>query len=445
MLRGIGAAVALPWMESLIPSSILGSNSASANVKLAQPPTRMAFLYVPNGMHMPAWTPEQEGRGFEVPEILKPLAKYRSEMTILSGLTLNGARALGDGGGDHARSVAAYLTGAHPKKTDGSDIENGKSVDQVYAEARGNETKLRSLELGLERSAQAGRCDSGYSCVYVSNMSWRTETAPVAKEINPQAVFDRLIGSTNTQENLKTQSKRLQYKKSILDFVSEDAQQLQRSLSTSDQRKLDEYLYSIREVERNIVGTEKLDRNKGLVDFDRPDGVPADWEDHVKILLDLMTLAFQTDSTRVSTFMFTNAGSNRSYKNIDVPDGHHNISHHGQDQEKLEKIQRINTYHASLFTHLIDRLSHIEEADGTLLDHCMVMYGSGIGDGNRHNHHDLPIAMLGRGNGAIKPGRHIRYDSNTPLTNLYLSMLNSTGLKVDKFGDSTGRLEGLDG
>ena len=437
VLRGLGTALALPALDAMM------SNQSIA-AEIEKSPTRMAFLYVPNGIHMADWTPKKEGRNFDIRPILKPIEEYQSKMTMLSGLTLNGARALGDGGGAHARSVAAYLTGAHPKKTEGADIVNGKSVDQVAAEKIGSKTRLPSLELGTEASAKAGRCDSGYSCVYTSNMSWRTETAPVAKEIDPQAVFDRLFASGNPKETSEAKKRRESYRKSILDFVLEDAKDLRKQLGVKDKQKLEEYLYAVRDIERRLTNSAKLKTQETEVpDYPRPAGVPRKYESHVKLMMDLMVLALQTDSTRIATFMYTNAGSNRSYKNIDVREGHHTLSHHGNNKDKQAKIAKINTYHVSLFKHLLDKLSAVKEGAKTLLDNCMIMYGSGIGDGNRHNHHDLPICLVGSGGGKIKTGRHLIYRRDTPLTNLYLSMLDRMGASVKKLGDSTGRLKNL--
>lgn len=439
LLRGAGITMGLPLLEAMLPRTALGG---ARNAR--QTPVRMAFLYTPNGMHMPDWMPPHRGDEFEVPPILEPLARFKSEMTMFGGLTLNGARALGDGGGDHARSVAAYLTGAHPKKTDGADIYNGVSVDQVAAEKIGDRTKLASLELGLERSAKAGNCDSGYSCVYTSNMSWRSPTSPVAKEVDPAAVFDRLFGHFTADTSLQNQSKRDRYQASVLDLVREDAQDLSRMLGVKDRQKLDEYLYAVRDLERRIASAGKLrNAEAGVPDFPRPAGVPRELEEHATLMFDLMTLAFQTDSTRVITFMFTNAGSNRSYPQIQVSEGHHDLSHHGNDAQKQAKISQINRYHASLFAYLIERLAATPEGEGTLLDNCMVIYGSGIADGNRHNHDNLPIVMLGRGGGTVTPGRFLAYPNETPLTNLYLSMLDRVGAPTKALGDSSGPLEGL--
>lgn len=439
ILRGFGAALSLPLLEAMLPRVAMGG------VEAPKPPVRMAFLYVPNGMHMPDWTPTP-GRLNELPKTLQPLAEYKQDFNVLSGLTLNGARSLGDGGGDHARSVAAFLTGAHPRKTDGADIKNGVSIDQVAADKIGKLTRLPSLELGTESSAKAGRCDSGYSCVYTSNMSWRTDTSPVAKETNPAAAFDRMFGANRLNETGDSRELRNAKRKSLLDFVLQDAKDLRGKLGVNDQRKLDEYLYAVRDIERRIEGSQKLEETEiNVPDYPRPAGAPADYDEHVSIMLDLMHLAFQTDTTRIATFMFTNAGSNRSYRNVGVSEGHHNLSHHGNNRDKQAKIQKINMHHVGLFAGLLKNLKETKEGDQSLLDQCMVMYGSGIGDGNRHNHDDLPILLAGKAGGTIATGNHLRFKRDTPLTNLYLSMLDRVGASVDKLADSSRRLDQLDG
>lgn len=436
VLRGMGTAMALPLLDAMTPRS---ARAAAAS----KPPVRMAFLFTANGKHMPDWTPKDEGKLTDLPSILKPLDAHKSKLLVLSGLTLNGGRALGDGPGDHARCVASFLTGAHPKKTDGKGISNGVSVDQIAAQAIGGKTRFPSLELGTEPSSQGGRCDSGYSCIYTSNMSWRTPTSPMTKEINPRAVFDRLFGNSDKAGEQKSRAKRDRYRKSILDLVAEDAGDLKRKLGAGDVRKLDEFTFAVRQIEKQIEESEKLaTQETGVPDFPRPAGVPRDFGEHVRLMMDMMVLAMQTDSTRTLTFMYTNAGSNRSYNVVDVRKGHHTLSHHGRDREKQADISKINRYHSTLLAHFLDRLAGVKEADGTLLDHSMVLFGSGLGDGNRHNHDNLPILLAGRG-GSIKSGRHVRYPFNTPLTNLYRSMLSRAGATTDKYSDSTGPLDGL--
>lgn len=442
VLRGLGTAVALPWLEAVAPANISCSGLSGADS-----PVRMALLYVPNGMHMPDWLPAgSDPKTFEIPKILEPVARHRQQMNLLTGLALDGAYAHGDGGGDHARSVASFLTGAHPRKTDGKDISNGVSVDQVAANQIGHLTRFPSLELGTEESAQAGRCDSGYSCLYTSNLSWRTRNSPLAKEVNPAAVFSRLFGGPNQAENRIAQNKRNQRRQSILDFVRQDAKKLERQLGTGDRHKLDEYLFAIREIERRIAASDLLEeREPDVADFPRPQGVPAEFEQHVKLLFDMMVLAFQTDSTRVISFMFTNAGSNRSYRNLGISGGHHHLSHHGGSVEKQEQISQINQYHVKLLGYLLDKLQAIDEGGRSLLDNSMVVYGSGIADGNSHRHSNLPIAMFGQGGGSIKAGRRIDVEPGTPLTNLYCSMLDRMGASVGTFSDSTGRIDQIGG
>lgn len=441
-LRGLGTALSLPWMEAMTsPAPLIAG--VTNRVAVERAPVRMAFLYVPNGMHMPDWIPQGPGgRDFELQSIMKPVAEFKKKMNVITGLSLQGAKALGDGGGDHARSVASFLTGAHPKKTHGSDIRNGISVDQIAAEKIGRLTKLKSLELGTEGSSTGGRCDSGYSCLYTSNVSWRTDTSPIPKEIDPLAVFERLFGTDDRAENIKRDGKR----KSLLDFVHGEAKSLSKILGSQDRRKLDEYLYAVRDIERRLEHTEKLtDSDEDVSNFPRPAGVPRDYGEHVKLLLDMMVLAFQTDSTRVCSFMYANAGSNRSYRNLSIRDGHHSISHHGKSRSKQAKISKINTYHMTLASHFLKRLDSIQEGNRTLLDNSLILYGSGIADGNSHHHENLPIAVFGSGGGSVKTGRFIRQRVGTPLTNLHRSMLEKVGAKVDSFSDSNGTIQELKG
>ena len=442
LLRGLGTTVALPMFDAMASTRLL-----TAAEQEVSPPLRMAFLYVPNGMHMADWTPSQEGTEYELTPTLQGIKKYRESFNVLTGLTLDGARAHGDGGGDHARSVAAFLTGAHPRKTNGADIQNGVSIDQVTAEQVGKATRFSSLELGLEASAQAGNCDSGYSCAYASNMSWRGPTNPVAKEIDPGAVFDRLFAGQTSKETRRAKTTREKYRKSVLDFVLEDAKSLHQKLPAVDWRKLDEYLYSVRDVENRLVGVERLEfTEEGVPDFPRPAGVPQDLAKHSELMFDMMTLAMQTDSSRILSFMFTNAGSNRSYPEIGVSEGHHESSHHGKSEHKQQNIAKINRFHVDRFAYFLSRLSQVRENNGkTLLENSMVVYGSGISDGDRHNHDDLPILLAGRGAGRIQTGRHIRYENGTPLCNLYLWMMRQMGAKAESFGDSTSEITGLSG
>jgi hypothetical protein len=440
MLRASGACLALPLLEAMA----LPNRSVMAMAPAGK--LRMGFFYVPNGKHMPDWTPSEEGPKYLFPKTLEALAPFRDKVSVLTGLTLDGARAHGDGGGDHARSGAAFLTGAHPRKTDGADIQNGVSVDQVAAQAIGGENRFASLELGLEGSAQSGNCDSGYSCAYSSNLSWRNSTSPLAKEMNPAALFERLFGANQGSGDAgasgSSNNNAQRYRRSILDSVLEEANGLKRSLGQSDQRKLDEYMYSVREIENRlgrsdlIIGVEG-----GKVDYARPAGVPKELDEHCRLMLDLYTLALQTDSTRVISFMFANEGSNRAYTQVEISEGHHELSHHGKSQEKQDKIAKINRYHVSKLAYLLSRLDAVVEGERTLLDNCLLVYGSGISDGDRHNHDDLPILMCGRGGGGIREAAHRKYAKETPLCNLYLWMLHEMGVKTDSFGDSTGEVK----
>lgn len=435
VLRGVGTALSLPLLEAMLPAR------AFADGQPLPYPNRMAFFYVPNGVHMPHWTPSTTGADFELPPILEPLAALRDQILVLSGLTADKARPNGDGPGDHARALAAFLTGCQPKKTDGADIRVGISVDQFAAARVGQQTRFPSLELGCEQGAQSGNCDSGYSCAYSSSPSWKTETTPVAKEINPRLVFDRLFASQRPGESEAARARRVSRERSILDLVREDARDLAAQLGAKDRRKLDEYLTSVRELEQRInraAGDAPAD-----VGLPRPDGIPADYAEHIRLMCDLLALAWQADLNRIATFLVANEGSNRSYAFIDVPEGHHDLSHHGGNAEKQAKISKINVFHMTQFAHFLQRLAATPEGDGTLLDHAMIVYGSGIGDGNAHNHDNLPILLAGRGCGTLSPGRHVRYPRETPLNNLWLSMLDRVGAGTDRLGDSTGRLEDL--
>lgn len=442
-LRGLGTVLALPMLEAMAPARLLAGEVGAGQAAKAFP-KRMAFVYVPNGINMVDWTPRSVGADFDIPYVLQPLKAYQDDLTVLSGLALDGARSHGDGPGDHARANASFLTGCHPRKTPGADIKAGVSVDQLAAEKIGNETRLPSLELGCEANKQAGQCDSGYSCAYQANISWKTDSTPMPAEIDPRQVFERLFGTGSADERKENRERRQRYQKSILDFVLEDAKQLQKNLGSTDRRKLDEYLNAVREMERRIEQAEKFAAT--LPDFNRPTGIPRGpngFEKHICLMYDLTALAFQTDSTRISTFMVAFDGNNRPYKHIGVSEGHHDLSHHGQNEESKKKIARINHFHTSQFAYFLEKLKSIKEGEGTLLDNCMIVYGSGIGDGNAHNHDDLPILLAGKGGGAITAGRHIKIGKETPLTNLYMSMLDIMGASEDRVGDSTGKLQGL--
>jgi Protein of unknown function (DUF1552) len=430
LLRGAGVAIALPWLESL---------HARAARFAPAPPLRVAWLYVPNGAHMGAWTPPAEGPLDALPPTLAPLETHRSKLLVISGLALDKARANGDGPGDHARAAAAFLTGAQPFKTDGADLRAGVSADQVAAHALGNRTRLRSLEIGCEGGALSGQCDSGYSCAYSSTISWRTPHTPVPKETDPRLVFERLF-LDGAELSAEERAERARRRKSVLDFAGEEVQALNARLGARDRGKLEEYLSCVRELERRIDATEH-DGDTGIESDKRPAGKPKDYAEHLRLLSDLLVLAFRTDTTRIATFTFANEGSNRPYAFLGAPEGHHDLSHHGSEPQKLEKLGKINRFHAEQLAYLLDRLAAAGELDGALLDRTLIVYGSGIGDGNRHNHEELPILVAG--GGGLAGGRHARVPAETPLANLHLALLRRFGVDVARHGDSTRPLDGL--
>jgi hypothetical protein len=436
-LKGLGVVVALPLLEAMEPATTFAFGTPRRTF-----PRRMAFVYVPNGVNVWQWTPTGTGKDFQLSNILEPLAPFKNDLLVLGGLTCDKARPNGDGPGDHARAMAAFLTGRQPRKTNGANIRAGISVDQLAASRVGTGTRFPSLEIGCEGGRQAGNCDSGYSCAYSSNLSWRGEATPMPKEINPRLVFDRLFAGSSRGETRQNQARRDRYNQSILDFVNDDASQLRARLGINDQRRMDEYLTALRDVERRIVSSTHVELPGGDA-LRRPLGVPLDYQEHIRLMTDLLVLAFQTDLTRVATFVYANEGSNRNYRLIGVPDGHHDLSHHRRNPERLEKIRLINRFHITQFAYLLEKLRAIPEGDGTLLDSCMIVYGSGNGDGNRHNHDNLPVLLAGKGGGTLTTGRYVVYPRETPITNLYLSLLERMGVEVESFGDSTGRLQDL--
>ena len=434
LLRGAGAAIALPFLDAMTPALHASTTT----------PVRMAFVYVPNGIIMNGWNPTYEGPLTALPRILKPLEPFKDDLLLLGNLTHNGGRALLDGAGDHGRCCGAYLTGIHPKKTT-VDIKAGVSMDQIVANAIGRQTRFQSLELGIEDARQAGDCDSGYSCAYTNNLAWKSETQALPPILDPRALFERLFGD-GAEMTPEARARQARNRRSILDFVTADTKRLETGLGPADRRKLDEYLSSIREIEQRIARAEK---ESVQIDphMDKPYGVPADFAEHFAVMTDMLTIAFQADLTRVATFLVTHEGSSRPYRELDIPDGHHPLTHHQNKADMIEKVTRINTYHARLFSEWIGKLKAIKEGDGTLLDHSMIVYGAGLSDGNRHSHEDLPTLIAGRGaSGAtgIKTGRRIVARKETPMCNLFLTMMDRMGVHVEEFGDSTGRLEGLD-
>ncbi len=433
-LKGVGAAIALPMLDAMTPALARAAQAGKA-------PVRLAFTYVPNGITMNQWTPAAEGRGFEFTRVMKPLEAFREDTLVLSGLGHRNGAALGDGPGDHARAAASYLTGVHPRKTAGADIQNGISVDQVAAQHVGQQTRFASLELGCDDSRTIGNCDSGYSCAYTNSLAWRGPATPMPPETNPRLVFERLFGDVDTSVSPEVRARRLRYRRSILDLVGERTSQLAADLGTSDRRKLDEYLTSIREIERRIERAEQ-DFTGLTPAIDKPTGVPVEYAEYVKLMFDLQLVAFQTDSTRITTMMMGREGSMRTYPEIGVPDPHHPLTHHRGNPEWIEKVTIVNTMHMELFAGFIGKLKATPDGDGTLLDHSMIVYGSGLSDGNRHTHEDLPVLMVG-GGGGFRRNTHIVYPKDTPMTNLYLTVLDRMGVPSEQLGDSTGRIEHL--
>ena len=432
-LKGMGAVVALPVLDAMTP--------AFAAQTAAKAPVRMAFTYVPNGISMVDWTPTGTGSAFEYTRVLKPLEKFRSDTAVLTGLAHKNGNALGDGPGDHARAAASYLTGVHPRKTAGADIQNGISVDQVAAMKLGSATRFGSLELGCDDSRTVGNCDSGYSCAYTNSLAWRGPATPMPPETNPRLVFERLFGDLDPSLSPEVRARRLRHRRSILDLVGERTTELSANLGAADKRKLDEYLSSIREIEQRIERAEQ-DMTGLTPGIDKPTGIPVAYADYVKLMFDLQLLAFQTDSTRVVTMMMGREGSMRTYPEIGVPDPHHPLTHHRNNAEWIEKVAQINVMHVQLFANFIQKMKDTPDGDGSLLDHSMIVYGSGLSDGNRHTHEDLPVLMLGRG-GSFRLGTHIVYPKGTPMTNLFLTMLDRMGVESEQLGDSTGQIEHL--
>src|SRR3569623_32438 len=441
LLRGAGAAVSLPLLDAMI------SPFARA---AATSPTRMAFLYVPNGIVMEERTPKTGAGAGEwalpetLPRITSAIAPYRNDLMFLSGLDCNGGRALGDGAGDHGRAGAAYLPSTQPKKSAGKDVLAGTSVDLIAARKFAGTTRFASLELGCEEGVQGGNCDNGYSCTYSNTLAWKTPTTPLPPEVRPRAEFERLFGSVDLGTDPVHRRRQDMYEESILDAVLDDARRLQSSLGGADKMKMDEYLSSVRESETRIQSVERAGQTK-QPEYPVPSpSVPSDFGEHARLMMDLMALAFQADLTRVCTTLFGIEQSPRAYgAEIGLPEGHHGLTHHSGDKEKIEKVTRINIYHMQSLVYALDKLKSVKEGDGTLLDHSMVVYGSGLSDGNRHDHGDLPTILAGRANGRLKPGRHIRYAQGTPMGNMFVSMLDMLGVEPEHFGDSTGKLDRL--
>ncbi len=437
VLRGLGAAVALPLLDGMVPALTAVAKTA------AKPKPRLGVVYVPHGAVMNNWTPVADGTGFELTPILQPLESFRDRLHVLSNLDhAPAAQMPGDPAGGHGRITGAFLTGVHAKPTEGADFEAGKSVDQIAAEKLGQHTELASLELGVGLPDFGGACDAGFSCAYISTLSWSTPTTPLPMESNPRAVFERLFGD-GTSTDPAARRARLKEDRSILDAVTEKVARLQGGLGARDRAKLSDYLAAVRDVERRIQRAEtNADRELPVVD--RPSGsIPADFEEYVKVMFDLQVLAYQSDLTRIISFMMTPELSAQTYPQIGVPDPHHALSHHENDAEKLAKLTKVNAYHTTLFSYYLDKLRATPDGEGSLLDQVMVIYGSGMSNSNLHNIQKLPILLAGGGAGRLHSGRHIRHADETPLTNLYMTLLDKLDVPVENFGDSTGTLAGL--
>ena len=428
-LRGAGAALALPWLEAMAPAF-----AAAA----AKPANRLAFIYSPNGMIMDKWTPAREGAAFNLPPILEPLAPFRDRFLVLSGLNQNLADpAPGEGeSAPHERAGATFLTGVHPKR----EGYVATSVDQIAAKELGTQTQIASLELGLHDTDVVGQCEKQWSCAYLNTLSWRSAATPLPIQNDPRAVFERLFGDSNSADPA-ARLQRIREERSLLDSVIQAAERLRTRLGPGDRNRLTEYLDGIRDVERRIQMAEEQNSSSETPPFGRPVGVPAAFDDYAKLMFDLLVLAFQNDLTRVSTFMLGREQSNRTYREIGVPDAHHGLSHHGMDPAKIAKVIQIDIFHSHLFAYFLEKMRTAPDGEGSLLDHSIIVYGSALSDGNEHLNQDLPILLAGGGAGQFKGGRHLRYPKDTPLTNLYLALLDMLGVPLEKFGDSTGELE----
>ncbi|YCM46870.1 DUF1552 domain-containing protein (plasmid) [Verrucomicrobiaceae bacterium 227] len=441
-LRGIGASVALPSFRSL--GAEVNASAAVRGVTATGAPLRMAYLYVPNGVIMDKWRPEGTGSDFKFNESMKSLNEFKNDLQIIKGLEQANGWAGPDGAGDHARSGATFLTGARPRKTAGSDIRLGVSADQVAANYLGSETRLPSLELSCDAVRKSGNCDSGYSCAYQYNLSWRSATQPMTPESNPRLVFERLFGGGSNDERQEGLAKRRAERRSILDIVQSDARAMNNQLGRNDRNKLDEYMTGIREIERRIEKAENFGPapEPGVAAPD--EGVPPEYQDHIRLLFDMLLLAFKTDQTRIASFLLAHDGSNRSFSALGVNEGHHGLSHHRRQQDKMDKIAKIDAFYVRQLAYFLERMKATEDADGnTLLHNSMIVWGSGLSDADRHTHDDLPIIVAGNAGGRFQTGRHFEAPENTPLNNLYMRMLNEAGAPVDRIGDSTGVLKGI--
>ena len=437
ILRGLGAAMALPLLDGMVPALTAAARTAAA------PRRRLGIVYVPHGAVAERWKPTGEGRAFQLSPSLEPLAPFREQLVVISGLDNAPALALqGEPAGGHGRIGAAFLTGVHAKPTEGADFRAGISIDQIAAMHLGEETQLRSLELGLESTDLAGACDVGFSCAYVNTLCWRGPTTPLPMENNPRAVFERLFGDTSDVDTAHRVA-RMRRDRSLLDSVTQKVADLKRTIGPADQTKLTEYLDAVREVERRIQKAE-VQSARELPVAEVPSGsIPAKFEDYAKLMFDLQLLAYQADITRVVSFMVGKELSARTFPELGVPEPHHPLSHHQNNPASLEKLSRINLFHIQLLTYYLEKLKATQDGDSNLLDQIVLLYGSGMGDSNLHDPRDLPILLLGGGAGSLKGGRHLQYPKETKLTNLYFTLLNKVGVPAEHIGDSTGAVEHL--
>jgi hypothetical protein len=443
-LRGLGVCMALPAMESLLPrlgAATMAKGEPLLATTASGAPLRTAFVYFPNGAIPGAWWPTGEGKDYLLNRTMQPLAQVKDKIQVIGGLTDLSAMAGEDGGGDHARANGTFLTGVRIKKTGGADFHAGISADQVMAQQLGMVTPFRSLELSCDIIQNTGACDTGYACVYQHNLAWSSPTSPMTPEDNPRLLFERLFGAGPRDQRAHNLALRQQQQHSILDFVQDDTDALQRELSGRDQEKLDEYLTGLREIEQRITNAEKNRAHIAQPDADSPEGIPDSFTEYVRLMYDMLLLTFQTDSTRVATLMLSGDGNDRPFKEIGIPEGHHTLSHHGNKPDMVEKVTKIDVWYATQFAYFLEKMEKTKDVDGqSLLHNSMIVYGGGNADGNRHTHVNLPVILAGAGGGTLNTGRYIQHDA-TPVTNLYLSMMDRMGAKgMTSFGDSTGRL-----
>jgi uncharacterized protein DUF1552 len=434
VLRGLGTMVALPLLDSMVPALTALAQTAAVPVR------RFGVFYVPNGMSMPYWWPKSEGPIAQMPPTLQSLEEFKDRVLLCGGLADEPANQV-KGGGDHARSAGTFLTGVPFKFTSGADVSGSVSVDQIAAAQFAKETQLASLELGIESNAMLGACDGGSSCAYTNTIAWRDATTPLPIENDPRAVFERLFGTSGSTD-AAARLARMKRDQSILDFVGSEIKGLDRVIGPQDKVKVTEYLDSVRDIERRIQLAE-AQNSRELPVVDQPVGVPTDYAEHAKLMMDLLALAYQTDMTRISTFMMAREVSAHAYPEIGVADSHHPLSHHQDEPAKLERLHKINEYHFQQFAHLVKKLSAMPEGDGTMLDYTLFLYGTGISDSNTHFHDDLPVALVGGKAAGIKGGRYIRYPKGTPLANMHLTLLEKLGVHAESFGNSTGKVDRL--